>query len=253
MKNNAVPRSKVDMVDDLESLRHPGLQSFAKNLWLADGPIVRDAGLLFTTRMEIVRLGDGTLWVNSPVDVPPETLSQITHLGQVRYLVAGTPRHVWRLESWHALFPDAQLWAPKPTLFTLKKADLPLTGILGDTPNPGWADDLDQLAFKGSPFIEEIFFFHRESHTVILDDLIQSHLKVQGDFIRNTLIKIMGVEAPRNGVSIDLRLSFLNRQLARQSLERLLSWDFDKLIIAHGNPVLSNARETVETAFRWLL
>lgn len=109
----------------------PDLQAFAKDVWIADGPRVRDFGVMFTTRMEVVKLSNGLLWVNSPVVVPFDTLQRITQLGPVRYLVAATPRHVWRLEMWHTLFPEAELWAPRSTPFTLKKEYLPLTGILG--------------------------------------------------------------------------------------------------------------------------
>jgi len=112
----------------------PELQAFATNVWIADGPNVRDFGVLFTTRMVVVKLNDGSVWVNSPVPVPFDTLKRITTLGPVRYLVAATPRHVWRLEGWHTLFPQAQLWAPRTTLFTLKKGRLPFTGTLSDAP-----------------------------------------------------------------------------------------------------------------------
>lgn len=140
--------------------------------------------------MTVVKLANGSLWVNSPVSVPFDTLKRITALGPVRYLVAATPRHVWRLEGWHTLFPEAQLWVPRTTPLTLKKGHLPFTGILGDAPNPDWADDFDQLAFKGHPLIEEVLFFHRESRTVILDDLIQVHPIVKGKPLRNALFKL---------------------------------------------------------------
>ncbi len=51
----------------------PDLQPFAKNLLIVDGPAVRDMGVLFTTRMAVVNLSDGSLWVNSPVSVPFDT------------------------------------------------------------------------------------------------------------------------------------------------------------------------------------
>ena len=202
--------------------------------------------------MTVVRLGDGSLWVSSPVLVPFDTLGSIAQLGPVRYLVAATPRHVWRLGAWHTLFPNAQLWAAPRTPFTLGKGDLPLTGILADAPYSGWANDLDQLLFKGSRLIEEILFLHRASGTVILDDLVQVHQKAPGKLLRNTLIAVEGVGSPHGGVGLDMRLSFTNRKLARQSLDRLLSWDFDKLIMAHGPCIENDAKPFVERAFRWL-
>lgn len=229
------------------------LRAFADNVWTVDGPNVRDMGIMFTTRMTVVKLSDGSLWVNSPVSVPFDTLKRITDLGPVTYLVAATPRHFWRLEDWHTLFPEAQLWSSRTTLLTLKKRPLPLTVVLGDEPPQAWADDFDQLIFKGNTLLDEVLFFHKQSGTVILDDLIQIHPDVKGKPLRNALLKLEGVGSPDGGVGLDIRLSFTNRNLARQSLEKLLSWDFDKLIIAHGNCIEKDAKPFVREAFRWLV
>ncbi|MFY9747523.1 MAG: DUF4336 domain-containing protein [Acidobacteriaceae bacterium] len=229
------------------------LSPFAEDIWIVDGPNVRDMGFMFTTRMTLVKLSNGSLWVDSPVSVPPETLKRITALGPVKYLVAATPRHVWRLSDWHTLFPEAQLWAARPTPFTLKKGPLPFTGFLGDGPPPeAWMDDFDQLAFKGNPLIEEVLFLHKPSRTVILDDLIQIHPEVKGKYFRNALFKLEGVLPPHGGVGLDIRLTFIHRRLARQSLQKLLSWDFDRLIIAHGPCIEKDAKPFVKHAFRWL-
>ena len=89
------------------------LQPFAENIWIADGTTVRAVGIPFPTRMIVVQFADRSLWVNnSPVSLPLDVLDRITALGSVRYLVAPTKLHVWRLESWHELCPEAELWAP---------------------------------------------------------------------------------------------------------------------------------------------
>lgn len=230
----------------------PGLHEFGKNLWIAEGPLVRDMGLLFPTRMTVTKLATGDLWVSSPVAVPSETLGEIVGKGPVRYLVAGTPRHVWRLSDWHNLFPEAELWGPKPSPLTLKKGHLPFTGILGDTPPTGWAVDLDQFPFKGNPLIEEVIFFHKPSRTVILDDLIQNVPPLEGKPLRNAIFRLAGAAYPNGGVPLDGRLTFVHRDLARRSLEKLLSWDFDKLILAHGVCIEKDAKPFVERAFSWL-
>jgi hypothetical protein len=134
----------------------------------------------------------------------------------------------------------------------LRKGRLPFTGVLADEPPRGWAGDLDQLAFQGNPLLDEVVFFHEESRTVILDDLIQIHPIVEGKPLRNALLRLGGVASPHGGVALDIRLSFTDRKLARRSLEKLLSWDFDKLIIAHGACIEKDAKSFVERAFRWL-
>lgn len=230
----------------------PPFPAFAEAVYVIDGPDVRDMGLWFTTRMAVVRLADGSVWISSPVDVAPETREWINDLGTVRYLVAATPRHVWRLAAWHTLFPEAQLWRPRDTLLTLQKGTLPYTGVLGNEPPPAWSADFDQLAFLGNPFGEEIVFFHRASGTVLMDDLIQVHESRRGRPLYNAMVALMGAAAPHGGVVLDMRLTFFQRRLARQSLDRLLSWDFDKLIIAHGPCLDHDAKPFVERAFQWL-
>ncbi len=66
------------------------------------------------------------------------------------------------------------------------------------------------------------------------------------------MFRLSGISYPNGGVARDIRFSFRKRDLARESLERLLSWDFDKLIIAHGDCVESGAKSYVEEKFRWL-
>ena len=58
----------------LERHRRPELQAFAETVSIIDGMPVRDFGVMFTTRMTVVKLSDGSLWVNSPVSVPFDTL-----------------------------------------------------------------------------------------------------------------------------------------------------------------------------------
>ena len=69
----------------------PDIQAFAPNVWIVDGPRVRDMGVMFTTRMTIVKLSDGSLWVDSPVPVPFETLKGITELGRCAILSSRPP------------------------------------------------------------------------------------------------------------------------------------------------------------------
>ncbi len=229
------------------------LQLFANNIWIVEGPNVHDMGLLFTTRMTVVKLSEGSVWVESPVPLPEETLQQIRRLGSVKYIIVSTQRHVWRLKSWHALFPDAQLWAPGKAALTLGDIPVAVNEVFTDTPGHGWAHDFEQLAFKGNSFLREVLFLHRESRTVILGDLIQANPMIRGRPVRNAVFRALGAAYPKGGVGLDIRLSFTNRALARQSLERLLSWDFDKLIIAHGACVEKDAKVFVKDAFRWLL
>jgi hypothetical protein len=111
---------------------------------------------------------------------------------------------------------------------------------------------LEQLVFKGNPLLSEVLFFHGESQTVILDDLIQIPSPLKGRPFRDAIFKLEGVSS-QGGVGLDMRLTFTNRKVARQSLEKLLSWDFNKMVIAHGPCIEKDAKRFVEQAFRWLM
>jgi len=228
------------------------LKPLGDGLFVVEGPVVRDMGVHFTTRMSVVQLTSGDVWVSSPAQVPFDVLAEISRLGPVRYLVSATPRHFWRLYAWHTLFPDAELWSSPMTPITLKREDLPLTGILDDQAQRPWVPDLDQILIRGSSWLNEVAFFHGPSRTLLVEDVIQIHEARAGHPVRNALIELGGVAAPGGGVGLDIRLTFRDRDAARASLRRILAWDFDKLVVAHGPIVTSGAREIVENAFSWL-
>ena len=229
-----------------------GLRALGKDLFVVEGPVVRDMGIGFTTRMTVIRLGDGSVWIASPVPAPFATIAEIAALGPVRHLVSPTPRHYWRLHAWHALFPEAELWSSPITAVTLRNGDLLKAEILGQHAPEAWAGDLDQAIVRGSAPVSEVFFFHAASRTLLVEDLIQVHERSPGHPLRNALIALGGVAAPRGGVARDIRLTFRDRAAARQSIRRILEWDFDQVVVAHGPVITQAGRRMVEEAFSWL-
>ena len=60
---------------------HSGLlQPYGNSIWIGAGPIVRAFGFPFPTRMIVVKLAGGGVWINSPVDWAPEEM-EIVALG----------------------------------------------------------------------------------------------------------------------------------------------------------------------------
>jgi hypothetical protein len=44
-----------------------------------------------------------------------------------------------------------------------------------------------------------------------------------------------------------------DRRAARESLERILGWDFDRVVVAHGDVLASGGREALRQGYSWLL
>jgi uncharacterized protein DUF4336 len=217
------------------------LREFAEDIWTADGPPIPAFGFSFPSRMIVVKLSDGSVWINSPIETDAEQMQAVAQIGPVKYLVSPTPLHNWRLEAWAKAFPQAQRWSIG------SGAQHKLTG---EVPT-AWAADLEQLVFTGSRVLDEVEFLHKPSRTLIFADFIQQYAARPGKALFNALTKLAGL---RDGcVPPDIRLSFAgNKAKGRKSLEMLLSWDFERFIPAHGDCLERGAKPFVRSAFDWL-
>lgn len=79
----------------------------ANNLWVFDGEAVKFLGLPFTTRMTVIRLNNGDLWVHSPIKLTKQISSQLDEIGVIQYLIAPNHLHHLFLAEWQEAYPDA--------------------------------------------------------------------------------------------------------------------------------------------------
>ncbi|KAA2241123.1 DUF4336 domain-containing protein [Salinarimonas soli] len=224
--------------------------TFADNIWLADGPVVDVAGFRYPTRMAVIRLMDGGLFIWSPVALSERLREAVDALGEVRHLIAPNAHHHLFLADWQRAYPTAKLYAP-PGLPRRRK-DLRFDIDLGDAPDAAWAGDLDQVHVPNL-IATEVVFFHRASRTVLFTDLIQ-HFK-PGWFIgwRALVARLDLMAAPEPEVPRKFRLAFVDRPAARDSLRRILAWPAEKVVMAHADPVERDGRAFISRVFRWLL
>jgi len=69
------------------------LEPLGQDLWFADGGIVSFKGFDYPTRMVIVRLADGGLWLWSPVEKTAALEQEVRALGPVRHIVSPNSLH----------------------------------------------------------------------------------------------------------------------------------------------------------------
>ena len=226
------------------------LTEIDRDIWIAEGPSVSFFGFPYPTRMTLVRLSDGGLWLCSPIELTDALADAVRALGPVQHLVSPNKIHHLFLGQWAQAWPEAKLWA-SPGL-AQRRRDLSFDGELGDVAEPAWESDIDQLIFRGSFALEEVVFFHRASRSAIITDLVQKFDPATQRGWRGLLMQLDGLVGPEGSTPRELRLTFWNRRAAREALRKALGWNPQRLIIAHGQWVRENGREALARSLSWI-
>jgi hypothetical protein len=226
------------------------LTEIDRDIWIAEGPSVSFFGFPYPTRMTLVRLSDGGLWLCSPVELTDVLADEVRALGPLQHLVSPNKIHHLFLGHWAQEWPEAKLWA-SPGL-ARRRRDLSFHGELGDAAEPAWEKDIDQVIFRGSFAMEEVVFFHHASRSAIITDLVQKFDPATLRGWRGLLMRLDGLVGPEGSTPREWRLTFWNRRAAREALRKALSWDPQRLIIAHGQCVSENGREALARSLSWI-
>jgi hypothetical protein len=225
------------------------LEKLAEGLWVDTRPFRAGPFLEIGTRMTAVRLADGGLFLHSLVEIDEETRIALEALGAVHHLVAGNLLHHLYLASAAKAFPQAELWGA-PGLAE-KRKDLRFEGVLGDEAPAAWQADLDQLAVRGIPRMNEVAFLHRASRTLLVTDLCFNVR--HSDHLGTRLFMRANGAYGRFGPSRMLRALVRDRPALRASVERILQWDFDRVVVTHGDVLERGGKDALRAGFAWLL
>ncbi|HEY4375097.1 MAG TPA: DUF4336 domain-containing protein [Burkholderiales bacterium] len=233
------------------------LKPVAADVWIADGPEIRlcygPLRMPFPTRMTVVRLSGGGVWVHSPIELDAKLAARVESLGRVAYLVAPNTIHYWWVRDWKERFPGAEVWSV-PRLAARAQGRMPAYQALGPRAPQAWCDEIDQVTVEGSALMEAVFF-HRPSATLIITDLIENFEddRFESRFYR-VLAHLGGVIDPDGRAPCDLRATFRrSRPQMRAAVERMIAWNPERVIIAHGRWYTSKGTDELKRAFRWVL
>lgn len=219
----------------------------ANQLWIAEMPASR-LGFEFGARMTIIRLSSGDLFIHSPIELDTVLRQQLDSLGTVSFVVSPYRMHYMHLLDFAKAYPNARFYAP-PGLGEME--GVTFAGVLGDRPEPEWASDLEQIVIRGNALDNEVDFFHRASRTLILTDLC-FNIPAERSATTRVMARVLGV-LEKCAPTRTFRLLSRDRAALRKCIEHILSWDFDRIILAHGNIVDSGGKMVLRTGFSWLL
>jgi hypothetical protein len=231
------------------------LQSLGSNIWVANQPL-RFWGLEVGTRMTVIRLAHNELAVISPIQLTPQLIADLQELGNVAYLIAPNRYHHLFAQAFKQQYPQAKFLAASG--LSEKCPHLQIDRVISE-PSGNLGDQLFYQQFpglymptpQGADPLNEVVFYHPESHSLILTD-IAFHFDSTMAGLTRAIAKLIG--------NYDrLQLTLLEKWLIRDkneveaAIRSVLDWDFDRVIMAHGSPVTTNGKAMLKAGYEWLL
>ena len=116
-----------------------------------------------------------------------------------------------------------------------------------------WAGVLDQISLAGAPKLNEVVFLHRASRSLLVTDLL-FNVTTPDNWLTGLVLRLMGTYK-RLGPSRLLRWRLTkDRRALKADVERMLAWDFVRLLPGHGEVFASpDARAQVRASLGWVL
>jgi hypothetical protein len=218
------------------------VQQVGENIWLLRYPL-RALGIDFGRNVTLIRLGSGRLVIHSTAPFSPADAATIGSLGEPGWLLDGTLFHDTFAAQGRSAFPTIPYLAP---IGFAKVAGIPAAPL--DPPPEGWSGQLEVLPLAGMPRLREHVFLHRASRTLIVCDLL-FHFAPATAWARFFACWMMRLP-DGIGMSAFFRLMIRDRRAFETSLRQLMEWDFDRIIVSHGEMISSRAKEVLAEVLR---
>ncbi len=206
--------------------------------------------------MTVIRLKNRELAVISPIRVDRQIVEQLSEIGTIEHIISPNLFHYLFVSDLKALYPSAKVYAVSG--LKIKRPEISIDRILGEN-SEALLDELEYLPFEGlktllpgeiSP-LSEYVFFHPESQTLILTDT--------AFYFDETFPLTTQLVFKLTGGYKKLRPSFLEQIVTREkekvkeSVQKLLQWEFRRVIVAHGSIVDRNAKQQFKQGYEWFL
>jgi hypothetical protein len=231
------------------------LREIDEEIWVAEQPL-RYLGLSVGTRMTVVRLANHELAVISPIQASDAIVSQLSKLGTVKHIIAPNLYHYLFAAHFKSLYPQATFWAA-PGL-EIKKPELPIDQIIQSDADRLWNglefiffDGFRVLGLNGFDSLNECVFFHSASRTLILTDTA-FHFDESFPMLTQFATRVLG-GYKRLSPSVLERIATTDKERVKKSVELVLNWDFERVIMAHGSIVEQNGKEMFKQGYEQFL
>lgn len=225
------------------------MEQVASNVWCVTQGL-KLLGVNFGCRMTVIRLNDGSLWVHSPVRLNMDLQKELENMGPVKYIIAPNSFHHLFARGFQDAFPQAKFYCvsnlPK------KRPDLESPLLLDPASNFSWQKEISFELLEGSKTYEEALFFHQESQSLIITDLV-FHFQNERTFYEKLFFLLVGVPTNTLVSSRLVKTLMRNRSAACEVLQKVLKWDFQRIILAHGEIKEKEAKTSLRQALKYVV
>ena len=187
--------------------------------------------------------------IHSPSPLDEDVRGRICEIGPVAHLIAPGSYHYFYVAAWQEAFPEATVWICPGV--ERKQPDLEFDGFLSDNAPDAWADEIDQVLVRGNRLIWEVVFLDRPSKTLIVTDLLENIGEKSGAVGWQFKLwwKVVFHMWDNPKPAPEYQMGWKDKRAAKRSLERILDWDFDLIVLSHGENIESDAKAVLRKAW----
>ncbi|MBV9672242.1 MAG: hypothetical protein JO076_05375 [Verrucomicrobia bacterium] len=219
------------------------MKQLAENIWVLPYSL-KLLGADLRRTVAVVRLGSGELIIHSTGPFSPKDVADIKDVGKPGWLLDVMLRHDTFSKHGHEVFPEIPFLAPEGFSKIVK---FPTEALI---PAPAaWSDEFQVLRLEGIPSMQEHVFFHKLSRTLIVADLLFNFGSGSSAWTRFLILCAVGSKH-HPGISRPFRSAVKDKAAFQQSLQRVMNWDFDRIVVGHGEIVETAGKSQLRDALR---
>jgi hypothetical protein len=192
----------------------------------------------------VIRLRSGKLVIHSTGPFSPEDVAKIRELGDPGWILDGILRHDTFAHEGRAAFPGIPYLAPEGFSKEVRFPTIPIIPV-----PPQWNGELLALELHGAPIARDIAMLHVPSRTLILTELLFNFGSGESAWTKLLLVAAVGTHH-HPGMSRPVKWGVKDKAAFEQSLSTILSWDFDRVIVGHGDVIETGGKEKVREGLK---
>lgn len=200
----------------------------------------------FGCTMTAIRLKNGDVVLHSPISIDDQTFDTLTNFGCVKHIISPSLMH-------HSYLTEATQRFPEATVYGVSGLEKIYPSLLfkelNDSASFNWSLELQYVCLKGIPKLNECIFYHQQSQSIIVTDLLfnisnksgwsKLFFKCYGIYNRLTTTKLF-------------KTFISDKDSFKKSLDKIIALPKKHIIMSHGSTISEQANETFKNAFNWI-